>query len=195
MDTPILETKECKKCHDKKHLDCFYKDKVGKFGNPNYIYYRNICRECDRKEKIEYRKLDKSKEIRRKYEKIYYKNRRKVDPFFKLRKDIPSIIRRSIKKNYSGDSIWNYLPYTPSQLKEHLEKQFDQNMSWDNHGNYWHIDHIKPQVLLKYDSVSHPNFLICWSLDNLKPLKVEDNLKKSSFFNGKNYRNLVYITK
>ena len=30
-----------------------------------------------------------------------------------------------------------------SQLKEHIEKQFVDGMSWDNWGE-WHIDHIKP---------------------------------------------------
>ena len=29
-------------------------------------------------------------------------------------------------------------------LKEHFEKQFDDKMSWENHGTYWDIDHIIP---------------------------------------------------
>lgn len=66
------------------------------------------------------------------------------------------------------------------QLKEHLENKFDKNMSWNNYGIYWYIDHIYPQSLLPYMSMSDDNFKKCWSLDNLQPLQAIDNLKKSN---------------
>lgn len=176
IDNYLFNTKKCKGCHIEKPIDDFY------IANN---YYRGKCKECECNIKVEYRKNPKNKELLRTYHKMYRNTRRKNDPVFRLRMDIPTIIRRSIKKNYNGDSIWKYLPYSPQQLKEYLESKFENEMNWDNHGIYWHIDHIIPQALFKYDDTNHPDFIKCWSLDNLRPLKAIDNMKKSSIYNGK----------
>jgi hypothetical protein len=175
-------SKICNKCLFEKDLDSFYKDSSGLQGR------RSICKFCENEQKSTIRKTDEYKEYRRVYEQKYYFKRRKSDVSFKLKKDVSSIIRRALNGKKKGDSIWNHLPYTIEKLKSYLESQFDDNMNWDNHGIYWHIDHIQPQCSLKYDDFNHPNFLKCWSLDNLRPLKMIDNLHKSSIFNGINYR-------
>lgn len=127
--------------------------------------------------------------------KNYRNNRRKIDPEFKLRGDISSIIRLALKSNggdKKGHSVMKYLPYSIRELKEHLEKQFESWMTWQNHGSYnrkyyddkntttwtWHIDHIIPQSKLLYSSMEDDNFHKCWSLENLRPLKSIDNIKK-----------------
>ena len=66
---------------------------------------------------------------------------------------------------------------TPEFLKEHLEKQFKEGMSWENYGLYgWHIDHIIPLSSSKTEEeiyqLSH--------YTNLQPLWAEDNLKKGN---------------
>lgn len=53
-------------------------------------------------------------------------------------------------------------------------------MSWENHGIYWHIDHIYPQSLLPYESMEDDNFKKCWTLDNLRPLEKVANMKKGN---------------
>jgi len=50
-------------------------------------------------------------------------------------------------------------------------------MNWDNHGKYWHIDHIMPQSILPYISMEDDNFKKCWALDNLRPLEAIQNMK------------------
>lgn len=60
------------------------------------------------------------------------------------------------------------------------EKQFDSNMNWSNYGKYWHIDHIYPQSLLPYTSMTDENFKKCWALDNLQPLEKIANIKKGN---------------
>jgi len=79
--------------------------------------------------------------------------------------------------------IWKLLPYTPKEARKHFEKRFDKNMNWDNHGDYWHIDHIRPQASLPYTTTTCDNFKTCWSLSNLQPLSAEDNLAKNSVWN------------
>jgi len=169
------DVKMCKSCNIEKPILEYYIDGE---------YFRGNCKECEKKIKVEYRQDPENKKRLRNYHKTYRNNRRKTDPVFRLRMDIPTIIRRSIKKKYYNDSIWNYLPYTPLELKTHLETKFDGAMTWDNHGSYWHIDHIIPQAAFHYDSESHPDFIKCWNLENLRPLKAIDNMHKSSIYNG-----------
>jgi hypothetical protein len=110
----------------------------------------------------------------------HQKNRYNNDPIYKLRHRCSAMIRVALKSNKNNISILKFLPYTIQELKEHLEKQFDNNMSWNNHGNYWHIDHIVPQSKLPYSSMSDDNFKKCWALDNLQPLEAIANIKKSN---------------
>lgn len=154
--------------------------------------YRECCKICqmvkrkkyynENKDKIsEKSKLyyDQNKEWFKAYQREWQKNERKNNPLYVLR----SSVGRKIRKMLGGaknSSVTKILPYTIKQLKEHLESQFDKNMSWDNYGLYWEVDHIYPQSLLSYDSLDHPNFLKCWSLDNLRPLEKIENRKKGN---------------
>lgn len=94
-----------------------------------------------------------------------------------------SLIRYKKQKN---SSILKYLPYTMEELKEHIESLWEPWMNWENYGKYeegelrWSIDHIVPQTLLPFDSMEHPNFLKCWSLENLRPLEIGENIKKGN---------------
>lgn len=123
----------------------------------------------------------------------YIQNKRKSNLAFRLR----CIVSKSIwyylkiqKKNKNG-SCWSYLPYTPENLKRHLESKFDSWMSWENYGTYhknkkrWQIDHIIPQSKLPYKSLTDKNFLKCWDLSNLRPLEISENIKKSDYYNEK----------
>lgn len=116
------------------------------------------------------------------------KTRMKNDIAFRLRKTICRSVQKAISKN--GISITKYLPYTLNMLKMHLENQFESWMTWDNHGCYnpqtwndsdsgtwtWQIDHIIPQSILIYVSMSDLNFQKCWALDNLRPLSAKQNV-------------------
>jgi hypothetical protein len=79
---------------------------------------------------------------------LYKKNKRHNDPIFRIRENISNAILKALKSgksNKAGKSILQFLEYTIQDLKIYLESQFDNQMSWDNYGNYWHIDHIIPQ--------------------------------------------------
>lgn len=98
------------------------------------------------------------------------KNKRKTDPLFRLNESMSKQINRI--KNIKHKVSWRRcLEYNFEQLKQHLESKFTKGMSWENYGkNGWHIDHIIPVSSFKYDSINHPEFKKCWSLNNLQPL-------------------------
>lgn len=108
---------------------------------------------------------------------------------YKLRKNVSKLIRFYLFKQLvpKTSSCWKSLGYTPPQLREHLEKQFDSNMTWENYGSYWTIDHIIPQSRLLFQSFDDENFIKCWSLENLRPLEKIENIKKSNKIIGETY--------
>jgi hypothetical protein len=93
-----------------------------------------------------------------------------------------------------GNSVLQFLPYTISDLKDHLEGQFEPWMTWNNYGTYkeinwvdndkstwtWQIDHITPQSYFSYSSMKDDDFQRCWALDNLRPYSSKQNLLDGS---------------
>ena len=66
---------------------------------------------------------------------------------------------------------------------DHLEKQFQPGMSWDNHGyDGWHVDHIRPCA--SFDLTDEEQVRKCFHYTNLQPLWAKDNLRKGSEWNG-----------
>ncbi len=63
------------------------------------------------------------------------------------------------------------------RLRQHLEAQFTEGMTWDNHGE-WHIDHIKPCA--SFDLTDEGQQRECFNYANLQPLWAEDNLSKGA---------------
>lgn len=122
-----------------------------------------------------YSKTKKFKESRNKYK----RNRLFKDPIFKLKCNISNAIFKAFKKgktNKAGKSILSYLNYSIQDLKNHLEKLFDEKMTWENYGSYWHLDHIIPHSEFKYKSMEDVLFKECWSLKNLRPLEAKQNI-------------------
>ena len=105
---------------------------------------------------------------------------RATDPAYKIATNVSRAVRQMLNGNSKKSRTFDALPYTPQQLREHLESQFADWMTWENYGSRWDIDHIYPQSLLPYDSLDHPNFIRCWSLDNLQPLDKIANIQKSN---------------
>jgi hypothetical protein len=76
-----------------------------------------------------------------------------------------------------SNKTFNLIGLKPIELKKYIEKQFTEEMSWDNYGLYgWHIDHIIP---LSSAKVENEIYKLC-HYTNLQPLWAEDNLKKGN---------------
>jgi len=121
--------------------------------------------------------IDKHRENKRNYQ----KQKRHTDPIYKLISNFRTAIYTVLKENkldkYSN--YFNMVGYTSLNLKEHLEKQFNDGMNWDNYGE-WHIDHIKPISSFTFETCDDEQFKECWSLENLQPMWGVENIKKSN---------------
>ena len=113
--------------------------------------------------------------------KIYDKNRKEIDPAYKLVKTLRSRLnnalhRRNIEKGFSTMELLSCeLPF----LKGYLEAKFEEGMTWENHGS-WHIDHIKP--CCSFDLTQEEEQKKCFHYTNLQPLWASDNLSKGGKF-------------
>ena len=85
---------------------------------------------------------------------------------------------RTIKRKRDWEGT---VGFTVKDLKEHLESNFTEEMTWDRFINGdIHIDHIIPRCNFNYFDFSSDEFKKCWSLDNLQPLWRLDNYKKGT---------------
>jgi hypothetical protein len=121
--------------------------------------------------------IDKHREYKRKYE----KHRKDTDPLYKLISNFRTAIYTVLKES-NVDKYGHYfdvLQYTPEELIIHLEKQFNDDMTWDNYG-IWHVDHKLPITSFDIQEMGDEEFMKCWSLDNLQPMWGEENIRKSN---------------
>ena len=109
-----------------------------------------------------------------------YAREYKRQPKQRLRGSIGGGMWKSLKFGKSGLSWESLVGYTADELRAHLESQFKDGMTWDNYGNKWQIDHIRPISDFDFTSANDPEFRECWSLWNLQPLFAEENMSKGS---------------
>jgi hypothetical protein len=84
-------------------------------------------------------------------------------------------------KGLGRPSMEKLLGCTIPQLVAHLESQFIAGMTWANHGQVWHIDHVKQ--LAAFDLSDPLQLAAACHYTNLAPLPAGENLAKN-FRNG-----------
>lgn len=118
-----------------------------------------------------------NKEKVKEYTRNYSRNRKKTDLNYKLKCALRTRLNEAINREYKQGSAVADLGCSVKELKEHLEKQFQQDMTWDNWTtDGWHIDHIKP--LASFDLTDREQFLKACHYTNLQPLWAKDNISK-----------------
>ena len=169
--------RECRKLLQKN----YYEENKNNIQEYQKNYYKNNSEKVKKREKKrreENPELFKIYELnrrenRKKYLNQYFYNRRNADDLFKMSHNVREKFNKFIKnKSKSTEKI---IGLTFDGLKEYLENQFKDNMSWDNYGE-WHIDHIIPLSLAKTEE---DVYKLCHYI-NLQPLWAEENLKKSN---------------
>lgn len=202
-----MKTKICSKCKEEKEVCEFNKKSVSNKGVQYYKSWCKICQSEDEKIKrdknpdkykvwynktrndrnewrLEYYRKNKEKILTQNKTYIestrnYRKKKYNEDILFKLRHILSCRMRDLLKlKSFEKRQSFNdILGCSPEFLKEYIEQNFYDGMSWGNHGQYgWHIDHIIP---LSSANTEEEVYKLC-HYTNLQPLWAEDNLKKGS---------------
>jgi len=192
-----MEIKECKKCNLSYNIDEFYNKKESNDGK--HIY----CKTCMKLEKKQY--YFTTKIIRANYYKDYRiknkdyfnqyctnhyhtnkdlyrewnKNKYHTDIGFRIKHVTSSRISEALKlyNTLKNDRTIEYLGCSIKDYTLYLEQQFDDNMTWDNYGSYWEIDHIKP--IASFDLNIEKNLYNCFYYLNTQPLEKTQNREKS----------------
>jgi len=145
----------------------------------NYYVWYGENKEHRKEYLIEYRKnnTEKIKKTKRDYE----RNRKASDPLYKLISNFRTAIYQVLKESNveKNKHYFDILQYTPESLINHLESQFEENMNWENYGE-WHVDHKLPITSFNIQEMGDEEFMRCWSLDNLQPMWGTDNIRKSN---------------
>lgn len=164
--------RECTKCSQvKAHAD-FPPNKNSPWGIGCY------CRACQRV--LNKACYEKNKPARRAAE----KKRLEKCPAVHMKYRLLGLVRKAIDRHALERPVssvtrefWKAVGYTRHELAEHLEQQFLPGMTWENRSE-WHIDHIVPVSYFRPTSFEDPKFLVCWGLNNLRPLWAADNIRK-----------------
>jgi hypothetical protein len=194
--------KKCSKCGVEKNTSEFHRDKRCKDGL--YSHCKECAKEYTRKyakeNRVRLKQLQKEWRERNKekikqwnadfksaqsdyvkeYNRIYQLDRYHSIPKIKLHNNVACMVRLALRGKKAGNVLETILGYTTEDLMRHIENQFDDKMTWDNYGEYWHIDHVKPQSLFNFESFEEDEFKECWGLNNLQPLSAKENRKKSN---------------
>lgn len=186
---PETGTKQCSVCQMRKPADKEYFPLHRQNGK---TYLKSYCKKCDADRARNYaatrpsnrnnaannkkwreRNPDKARQVARDFAK-----RRRQNPKWKVGHQISHGIWRALNGAKGCRSWESIVGYTLADLTTHLERQFSRRMTWKNFGRYWHIDHIVPVASFSFSKATDDEFIACWALTNLRPLRARDNLMK-----------------
>ena len=192
--------KQCKKCNAVKPLNEFCNRKGEKDGKHRYC---KLCLNSDfktyyhvsgRKENEYYKTYrEQNKEYFNKYSHIHYHTKKELYREWEKNKyaiDIPYRIKHltssrinSALSTYQAlkkDRTIEYLGCTISEYCDYLESKFDFNMTWENQGTYWQIDHIRP--IASFDLTDEEQLYQCFHYTNTQPMEKTENRLKSDTY-------------
>ena len=149
------------------------KAKKAEYNREYHREYRQNNKDAIARQQREYRQANKEAIAR--YQREYYQNNIQARIAITLR----SRARQALNGIAKSDNIMALIGCTTEQLKQHLEAQFVEGMTWDNYGfDGWHIDHIKPCA--SFDLTDPEQQKLCFHYTNLQPLWAEENLSKGA---------------
>jgi hypothetical protein len=117
----------------------------------------------------------------------YIKEKYKNDNNFRIKELIRLRIKRELKTGKKKHTI-EYLDCDYDFARKWLEFRFEKDMTWENLGIIWQIDHILP--ISKFNFTNENEIKICFHWTNLQPLYSNINNSKTNkielhyFFNN-----------
>lgn len=118
-----------------------------------------------------YKQSEKGIKVRKQHRKKEYDQKYGVDMEWTILRNLRIRLRNALKKEFKSGKTIELLGCSIKEYILYLEKQFDQNMTWENYGKdkYWEIDHIQP--LSKGGSFHYTN---------TRPYPISENRSKGN---------------
>ena len=103
----------------------------------------------------------------------YVKRKIRTDPLYKLKRNLRNRLYYALKKKSwkKNTHFAQYIGCALEDLKAHIQNQFKDDMTWDNYGQIWDIDHIVPLTYAKNDEEMYK---LC-HYTNLQPMYTLEN--------------------
>src|SRR5438552_5765959 len=147
------------------------------YGNP--VSRKKILVACK-----EYRKKNRDKISA--YQVRWITEKRRTDPHFKMIQDLRLRAHAALRGQLKQSSTTALLGCDKNTALQFIEAQFQPGMTWNNRGRRpgcWVIDHRIP--IAAHDLSTLEGRTAAFHYTNLQPLWFEENLKKSSWHDGK----------
>ena len=125
-----------------------------------------------------YRYLNRQKLNEKRSE--YRKKRKQTDNEYKIMCSLRRRVHNAMSKYKKGDSTIKLIGCNIDEFKKWIEWQFDSEMTWQNYGVVWHVDHVIPCASFCLEQLDEQ--MKCFNWSNCRPLKKEENNKKSNKF-------------
>lgn len=109
---------------------------------------------------------------------VYQSKKYRDEIEFRIVKNLRNRLRIAVKNNQKVGSAVRDLGCSITEFKQYIESKFYDNMSWDNYGSIWELDHIRE--LHTFDLSAREQLLIAVHYTNLQPLTIEDHRKKTN---------------
>lgn len=130
------------------------------------------------KEKVtQYNKIWKqqNKENITTYNREYERERKKSDIKFKILRNVRTRISKLVRSK--SETTLDIISISLVKFLEWLKMNFTSDMTFENYGSYWHLDHVVPCA---WFNMTNPSELkMCFHWTNMRPLQVRKNLTKS----------------
>ena len=192
------EIKVVRKASNINNKVCLYCDK--ELSKDMFRHNRRKCLNCERSDGRKYRSSDKGKQKSKKWVENnkskmkelsanwYQNNKEKInkkyiekynnDINFKLHINIHKSIIQSFKRslNKSSNRINKHLNCSMNLFKKWLQFCFNDDMTFNNHGEIWHFDHVLPVNL--FDLTDDIQKTQCFSWMNYTPMFSQLNMSK-----------------
>lgn len=182
--------KHCNKCNTIKSYEEYYRQDNTKDG------FKTICKSCVldfskkyypknktkikkyikewdknntvKRHQLRQRYIKNNKEKMMEYDRVWKNEKYMNDELFKLKCVVASRIRAALG-DINEKSTIEHLGCDIKFYKEYLTNMFSEDMSWDNYGTHWEIDHITP--LAKGGALHY---------SNTQPLTIFENRSKGA---------------
>lgn len=184
----------CKKCESDygKQNYILNKDKINQKTKEYYNKNRDVILPKNREKSNNWRKNNHEKSIiiqreRRKkflhqireYDNNWKKNRRKTDINYKIKVNLRERIRKAVINDFKRGKTLKLLGCSIEYYKQYLSSLFTSEMTWENYGAYWEIDHIVS--ICNFNLVEEGEQFKAFNYLNTRPLEKSQNRQRKKY--------------